>query len=401
MEHFVIIGGGQAAAAAARTLRDAGFGGTVTIVAQEDRLPYERPPLSKAVLLGAADAASTALLSEADLTALDITLLRGQRAVALDRERRRVRLSDGRVLPYDRLLLATGSRPRRLDGPLADRRNVFYLRSIDDAARLRAAMAPGKTLLSLGAGWIGLEVAATAREMGLTTVIVDLAERFCARCLPAEAASALEALHRRHGAKIHLSTGITGVTGTDTVEAVTLSSGEVVPVDLVVVGIGAVPNIELACEAGLETENGVVVDACLRTSDPNIFAAGDVAAMRDESGRLTRMESWANAQDQGAAAAHNMLGENRAYTPNSWFWSDQYDLNLQMIGDCPSGAAEVFLRQGAGEALSRLYVAGGRLAGAICFDAPRDMAMIRRLIARGYAPAGDELATAPDLRKLL
>ncbi|AJE45069.1 NAD(P)/FAD-dependent oxidoreductase [Celeribacter indicus] len=401
MEHFVILGGGQAAATAARTLRDEGFGGSVTIVSEENRLPYERPPLSKAVLQGEADVAKVTLIPEEALVDLNLDLLRGHRAVALDRGGRKVILSSGRELSYDRLLIATGSRPRLIDGPLSGKSNVFYLRTFDDAERLRAAMAPGKTLLSVGAGWIGLEVAATARKLGLQAAVVEMAGRLCARCLPAEVGSALERIHRDHGTKIHLDTRITEVAGRDAVEAVTLSSGEVLPVDIVVIGIGAVPNVELARDAGLEIGNGVVVDPFLRTSDPHIFAAGDVAAMRDETGRSIRMESWANAQDQAAAAARNMMGENSAYSVNTWFWSDQYDLNLQMIGDCASDGGEVFLRQGEGGAFTRLCVAGGKLVGAICFDAPRDMAIVRRLLARGYSPAGDELQTAPDLRKLL
>lgn len=401
MERFVILGGGQAAATAAKTLRGEGFEGAITIVAEEIWLPYERPPLSKAFLQGEMDAAKAALISEGDLADLNLDLLSGKRAVALNRKARKVKLSSGTELSYDRLLIATGCRPRQIDGPLSGKSNVSYLRTIDDAEKLRAAMAVGKTLLSVGAGWIGLEVAATARKLGMKAIVIEMADRICSRCLPAEVGSALEQLHRSHGTEIYLNTGITDVSGSDAAEAVRLSSGEVVPVDIVVVGIGAVPNTELADDAGLECDNGVIVDQFLRTSDPHISAAGDVAAMRCDDGRQIRMESWANAQDQAAVAARNMLGRNEPYSLNTWFWSNQYDLNLQMIGLCASEGAKVFLRQGKGGAFTRLYVAENELAGAVCFNMPRDMAMIRRLMAKKYSPVGDELETSSDLRNLL
>ena len=302
---------------------------------------------------------------------------------------------------FDRLLLATGSRPRSFDGLLSGKSNVFYLRTLDDAENLRAAMEPGKTLLSVGAGWIGLEVAASARKMGLNALVVDVADRLCVRSLPNEVSVLLEKVHWDHGVDIHLNSGIAEVAGSERVDSVTLSSGEVLAVDIVVVGIGAVPNTELARDAGLEIDNGVVVDKFLRTSDPRIFAAGDVAALRGDDGSLLRMESWANAQDQGVCAAQNMLGREVPYVVNTWFWSDQHDVNIQMVGDLQSTDCNVFLRQGDGGSFTRFTVVDGVVVGAVSFGMPREMAIARRMVARRCSVRGDELETTPDLRKLL
>lgn len=398
---IVIIGGGQAAASAARTLRNEGFDGSLTIVSDERHHPYERPPLSKAVLQGTADAWRTCLLDDETARSLDVAIRLGQRAEAIDRTTQTVRLSSGEKLAYDRLLIATGSRARTLGAPYAGKSNVFYLRSLDDAEALRTAMARGGKLLSIGAGWIGLEVAATARKMGMEATVVEIADRLCGRSLPTDVGEALAAVHRSHGTVIHLGTSVDAVAGQDRIENVTLSNGETLLTDIVVIGIGAIANDTIAAAAGLETGNGVIVDECLHTSDPKIFAAGDVAAMRISGGRPVRMESWANAQDQGAAAARNMLDKGAPYTINTWFWSDQYDLNIQMIGDIQPANGTVLTRQGEGIAFTRFSVADSRLVGALCFGAPRDMAVIRRLMAKSYAVTDDALVTAPDLRKLL
>lgn len=401
MERFIIVGGGQAAAFAAKTLRSEGFDGGITILSEEPYYPYERPPLSKAVLQGAADVHGTCLLTEEAAADLRIEIRLGQRARSIDREQRVVHLETGEALQYDRLLIATGSRARRIDGPFANKSNVFYLRTLDDALALRAKLGSGKRLVSVGAGWIGLEVAATARKLGMEATVVELADRICGRSLPAEVGAALADLHRSHGTRICLGAGITEVAGADQVESLTLSSGETLPVDVVVVGVGAIPNDEIAREAGIETANGVLVDEFLRSSDPLIFAAGDVAAMRSGGGPPIRMETWANAQDQGVAAARNMLGKDVPYTPNTWFWSDQYDVNIQMIGNVQPAAGTALTRKGEGNGFTRFSVVDGRLVGAICFGCPRDMAIVRRLLSRGYVVTDDALATAPDLRKLL
>jgi len=401
MERIIIIGGGLAAVSAAKTLRTEGFEGTVTVLSEEGQFPYDRPPLSKAVLQGTADAQSTCLLNAEAAHNLGIDLQLNQRVEAIDRDAHVVRLSSGASLPYDRLLIATGSRARTLDGPFEGKGNVFYLRTIADAERLRAQMVPGKRLLSIGAGWIGLEVAATARKSGMEAVVVELADRLCARSLPPDVGVALAAVHRSNGTVIHLNTSIVTVGGEDQVESVTLSNGEMLAVDVVVIGIGAIANDAIAREAGLETGNGVIVDEFLRTSDPLIYAAGDVAAMRVGDGQPTRMESWANAQDQAAAAARNMLGKKEPYAINTWFWSDQYDLNIQMIGDNQPEGGTILVRKGEGRSFTRFAVIGDVLVGAICFGAPRDMAIVRRLISKGYAVTDDSLITAPDLRKLL
>ena len=400
MERVVIIGGGLAAVSAAKTLRTEGFEGALTMVSEEPCLPYDRPPLSKAVLQGAADSQSICLLTEEARQKLEIELRINSRAETIDRVAQMVRLSTGDSLSYDRLLIATGSRARILDGPFAGKANVFYLRTIADAERLRAQMVPGRCLLSIGAGWIGLEVAATARKGGMKAVVVELAQMLCGRSLPMEVGMALGDVHRINGTEVYLNTSIRAVGGEGRVESVTLSNGETLAVDIVVIGIGAVANDSLAEEAGLETDNGIVVDQFLRTTDPLIFAAGDVAAQRVDGGRPVRRESWANAQDQ-AAAARNMLGHDKLYSINTWFWSDQYDLNIQMIGVNPAEEGAMLLRKDEGRSFTRFSVVDERLAGAICFDRPREMAVIRRLISKGYSVTDDALTTVRDLRELL
>lgn len=401
MERVVIIGGGLAAVSAAKTLRTEGFEGALTMVSEEPCLPYDRPPLSKAVLQGAADSQSICLLTEEARQKLEIELRINSRAETIDRVAQMVRLSTGDSLSYDRLLIATGSRARILDGPFAGKANVFYLRTIADAERLRAQMVPGRCLLSIGAGWIGLEVAATARKGGMKAVVVELAQMLCGRSLPMEVGMALGDVHRINGTEVYLNTSIRAVGGEGRVESVTLSNGETLAVDIVVIGIGAVANDSLAEEAGLETDNGIVVDQFLRTTDPLIFAAGDVAAQRVDGGRPVRRESWANAQDQAAAAARNMLGHDKHYSINTWFWSDQYDLNIQMIGVNPAEEGAMLLRKDEGRSFTRFSVVDERLAGAICFDRPREMAVIRRLISKGYSVTDDALTTVRDLRELL
>ncbi len=212
---------------------------------------------------------------------------------------------------------------------------------------------------------------------------------------------ALGDVHRINGTEVYLNTSIRAVGGEGRVESVTLSNGETLAVDIVVIGIGAVANDSLAEEAGLETDNGIVVDQFLRTTDPLIFAAGDVAAQRVDGGRPVRRESWANAQDQAAAAARNMLGHDKLYSINTWFWSDQYDLNIQMIGVNPAEEGAMLLRKDEGRSFTRFSVVDERLAGAICFDRPREMAVIRRLISKGYSVTDDALTTVRDLRELL
>lgn len=401
MERVVIVGGGLAAASAAKTLRAEGFGGGIAIYSEERHHIYDRPPLSKAVLQGAASAESTCLLSAEMVRDLRIDLMLGERIVQIDRSRQSVILSSREVAPYDSLLIATGSRPRKLSAHFVNKTNVVYLRTLDDADRLRSHMGPGKHLLSIGAGWIGLEVAATARKMGMNTNVVELSDRLCGRSLPPDVGEALAKVHRDNGTVLHLKTTIDEVFGGERVESVKLSSGDLIPVDIVVVGVGAIANDDLAEAAGLETNAGVLVDERLRTSDNLIYAAGDVAAMRSNDGLPKRQESWANAQDQGAAAARSILGNNTPYVANTWFWSDQYDLNVQMIGDNQPESGVVLRRLGEGRTFTRLSVADGRIVGAICFGMPREMAIVRRLMAKGYAVDNEALVIEPDLRKLL
>ncbi|KAA8605760.1 pyridine nucleotide-disulfide oxidoreductase [Salipiger aestuarii] len=402
INHIVILGAGQSAASAAKTLRNGGYTGDLTLIGEENHLPYERPPLSKALLTGTATEESVCLLTQSFVEQHDIDFRRNVSARSIDREAQHVILSDGAQVPYDRLLIATGSHPRHLGNDLDSKSNVFYLRTIEDARAIRSALVPGGTLLALGAGWIGLEVAATARRLGMDVVVVEMADRACGRSLPNEVGEALIKLHEGHGTRVLLATQVSTIEGTDKVERVTLNNGEVLDISAVIVGIGAVANDDLARAAELEVVDtgGIVVDRFTRTSDPHIYASGDVAVVK-VGANLVRFESWANAQDQGVAAAKNMLGQDISYEPNTWFWSDQYDINIQMIGRITDPGATVHTRPGENGRFTNFYVTNGRIDGVITFGQPRDMSFARKLIQKGYEVTGDELVTTENLRKLI
>lgn len=351
LQRVVIIGAGQAGGWAAKTLRDEGFEGEVVLVGEEPHPPHERPPLSKDVLLGLKPPESTFLWP----AGLAVEFHPSTRAVAIDRATRRVALADGSSLSYDGLLIATGARVRRLDRP-----GAHYLRTIEDSMALRAAFLAGGNVLVIGGGWIGLETAAAARKLGCTVTLVECAARLCARVVPPVLSDYLKRLHERHGVEIRLG-------------------AEAAPeAETVVVGIGVVPNVELAQAAGLEIANGIAVDAFGRTADPDIYAAGDVAS-RDG----LRLESWANAQNQAIAAAKSLLGRQTRYDEVPWFWSDQYDVNLQLVG-LPQPGHEI-VRRGTMEEdrFSLFFLAEGRLAAAASVNNARELRIAKRLIELG------------------
>jgi 3-phenylpropionate/trans-cinnamate dioxygenase ferredoxin reductase subunit len=351
LQRVLVIGAGQAGGWAAKTLREEGFGGEIVLVGEEAHPPHERPPLSKEVLLGLKPAESTYLWPGG----LAVDFRPRLRAVAIDRSARQVALSDGARLAYDRLVITTGARVRRLDRP-----GAHYLRTIEDAAALRAALLRGGRVLVIGGGWIGLETAAAARKLGCAVTLVESAERLCARVLPPILSDYLKRLHERHGVELRLGTAATP-------EA-----------DTVVVGIGVVPNVELAEAAGLAIANGIAVDAFGATSDPDIYAAGDVAS-RDG----VRLESWANAQNQAIAAARSLLGRPTAHDEVPWFWSDQYDVNLQLAG-LPSPGQEIVQRGRSEEdRFTLFFLAGGRLAAAAAVNNGRELRIAKRLIEAG------------------
>lgn len=321
---LIIVGAGHAGGRAALTLREEGYTGRLILIGDEAHLPYERPPLSKGLLQGSIDLAGCSLCDEARLAELDIEHIAGNPVRRLDPAQQRLQLADGQWLAYAGLLLATGGRARRLPQAQA---NVLYLRTHDEALALKAALRPGARLVVVGGGFIGLEVAATARSLGCDVTLLEAGPRLAGRVLPPVISEALLDVHRLHGVEVRLNVALESID----VDAVVLVDGQRLPCDLVVVGIGMQPNIELAAAAGLDVGQGIRVDAHLRTSAPNVYAAGDVCEFRLD-GQYQRQETWRNAEAQGRHAALNLLGRELAFESLPGFWSDQYDWGLQTVG---------------------------------------------------------------------
>lgn len=337
-QKFVIVGGGLAGAKAAQALRDNGFDGSITLIGEEQQLPYERPPLSKDFLAGKKTLEDFTVASADWYRDNNVDLRLGVRATGIDRAGHTVQLADGTTVAYDKLLLATGSRSRRPPIPGSDATGVYYLRSIDDAAVLSALFGNGASLAVIGAGWIGLEVAASARQRGVTVSVVEAAEAPLLRALGAELGGVFAKLHREHDVDLRLSTSVAEITTADgAVTGLKLGDGSTIAADAVLVAVGAQPNTELAEEAGLEIGGGgVLVDAGLRSSDPDIFAVGDIAAAENPLlGTRVHTEHWATALKQPAVAVAGMLGNPAEYAELPYFYTDQYDLGMEYVGHAP------------------------------------------------------------------
>ena len=329
---IAIIGASLAGAKAAEAARDAGHEGRIVVVGDEAVAPYERPPLSKAVLRGEADPSSTRVHPETFYDERQIEVVHG-RAVALDVAARRVELERGASVTFDTAVLATGAEPRRLQLPGAELGGVHYLRTVDDAVRLRDAIGHAAQVAVIGAGWIGTEVAASARQMGAEVVLIDPAPVPLHRVLGDEIGAVFGRLHADHGVTLRLGSGVRELRGTTAVEALTLEDGTTEAADVVVVGVGVVPRDDLAAAAGLTVDNGVVVDQHLETSAPGVYAAGDVAsAWHPHFGRHLRVEHWATALNQGTTAGRNAAERREVYDRLPYFFSDQYDLGLEYVG---------------------------------------------------------------------
>jgi 3-phenylpropionate/trans-cinnamate dioxygenase ferredoxin reductase subunit len=340
---FVIVGASLAGAKAAETLRQEGFDGRLVLVGEEAVRPYERPPLSKQYLRGEADQSTVYVHDESFYDQQAIELRAGTRATGIDAAAAEVVLDDGSRLRYDALLLATGAAPRRLPVPGADLEGVHYLRTLDDSDRLRQAVSAAGRVVVIGAGWIGSEVAASARQMGAEVALIETAQVPLERVMGPEVGGIYRDLHAEHGVELHFGAGVEALVGSSVVSGVRLADGTTVEGDVVVVGVGVAPRVELGQSAGLSVDNGIVVDDRLRTNVANIFAAGDVANARHPlfDTRL-RVEHWANALNQGPAAARNMLGADQPYDRIPYFFSDQYDLGMEYSGHAPGWDRVVF-----------------------------------------------------------
>lgn len=395
---MVIVGAGECGMRAALALRNKGYDGPIDLIGAEPHLPYERPPLSKAVL--ATDDAPARFVTHRDQLAEARITHRVSLVTAIDRHRKRISLGDGDSLAYDRLLLATGARPRKLMHEGIYIPGIAYLRTIDDCVSLRDRLPKGAELLVLGGGFLGLEIAATARDRGAKVTVIETQPRILMRGVPEAIAEVVAARHAAAGVEIHCGTAVeridTGAAGA----AVTLADGRAYLGDLLVASIGAVPNTELAAAAGLTVDNGIVVDTRLATTDPDIFAAGDCCAfpLASRDGRVVRLESWRNATDQAEIAAANMLGEATPHSAVPWFWSDQYDLTLQVAGLADPDHKTVRRDLGDGAFILFHLDEGGRLLAAsgigVGGAVARDIRLAEMLIARGARPDPMLLASA-------
>lgn len=383
---FVVVGAGHAAGRAVEAMRLAGHSGRIVLIGDEPHLPYERPPLSKELLQASANYAFKAINDRSFYDENGIELRLGAPAEGLDAAAHRVTLADGSGVDYDRLLITTGGRVRRLSIPGAELDGIHYLRTLDDSRAIKAALGPELRLVVVGGGFIGLEVAASARLRGAQVVVLEALDRLMGRAIDREVSDLYVALHREHGVDLRLGVGVERFEGTDWVEQVVAADGAVLPADMVVVGIGIDPDTSLAASGGLAVDNGILVDEFCRTSDPDVFAAGDVTNhFNPRLGRRVRLESWQNAQNQGIAAARAMCGAGESYADIPWFWSDQYDANLQISG-VPLEWEHTVTR---GDPAARKFVMfrcrGDRIVGAVSVNGGRDMVVTKRLMVQDRA----------------
>ncbi|KDC69966.1 NAD(P)/FAD-dependent oxidoreductase [Bordetella bronchiseptica] len=406
IQSIVIVGAGQAGAVAAASLRQLGYRGGLTLIGQEAHPPYERPPLSKAVLQGTATHAEAAVHPAGFYAENDIALLTETAVAALDPIARTVRLADGRTLPYDRCLLATGGHARELPALPRGRAGVHYIRTLNDALDLRAALRPGVRAAVIGGGFLGLEVASTARELGAEVTVIENGSRLLERALPAIVSDWLAERVRASGVDLRLGGAIAAI-GDGPPCAITLADGTQVNADLIVVSIGLAPEVTLARQAGLPLDDngGICVDAQARTADPHVYAAGDCASQpRACLGTAARFESWQNANEQARAAAAAMLGLAPAAEPYPWFWTDQYGCNIQILGLPQPGLRYVCRPQTDPQAAPRVLWIGlrdGVPCHGIAVNAGGDLRQLRVLFERGIPVDPHRLADPAEALKPL
>lgn len=404
----IIIGAGHAGGELAVALRNEGWEGRILLLGEEAHLPYHRPPLSKAYLAGSVEKSSLAIRPLAAYERANVEFMAGVRVVRIDRANQRLELADGAQLSYDRLAIATGGRPRPLSVPnaaVAERcANFHYLRTLDDVERIRAQLVPGKRLAIVGGGYIGLEVAASAVAQGLQVTVLEALPRVLQRVTAAELSAYYERKHREAGVDIRTGVQVADleVEG-DAVTAVLYADGSRLAADLVVVGIGLIANTELAAEAGLQVDNGILVDEHAQTSDPHIYAAGDCTNHPNTLlGRRLRLESVPNALEQSRVAAANMAGKAKTYASVPWFWSDQYELKLKMVGLAEGFERLVLRGDPATDSFSAFYLKGDKVLAADTVNRPQDFIAAKRLVAEGIAVTAEQLADdSRPLKELL
>ncbi len=395
-ERLLIVGAGQAAVQAIDTLRKRGFSGAITLIGEESEWPYQRPPLSKKYLAGKLEHDRLLIRPAHFYADHGVQSHLGRRAVRIDRAAQTVQLDDDSVHAYDKLLLATGSEPRALAAPGTQLGGVYTLRTIADVAKIRAEMTPGRKLVIVGGGYIGLEVAATARELGLDVTVLEMADRVMNRVTCPEISSFYEAEHAKHGVRIVCNARVRALEGcgsADRVGAVACEEGSEHPADIVLVGVGVVARDDLARAAGLECSNGIVVDEQCRTSDPRIYAAGDCTNHPSvHFGRRLRLESVDHAFEQATSAALNLLGVPTTHDKVPWFWSDQYDLKMIIVGINQGHDAVVLRGSPTARSFTACYLRGGELVAVDTVNHPKDQMAARKLIQAHARPDPAKLA---------
>jgi len=381
-EKIVIAGAGHAAGQVVATLRQKKFSGNICLIGEEAYLPYQRPPLSKKYLAGELPAERLHFKAHNFYDEPNIEVHLNTTIDRIDRTTKVVHSNDGLEFPYDKLVLSLGAHPRHIDLPGVELAGVHYLRTIQDVDRIREEFGTGRRLVIVGAGYIGLEVAAVAAQLGLDVTVAEMLDRVMSRVVSPQVSEFYQKEHTDHGVTLRLSAGIKGFAGDGHVHAVDLADGTQIPADLVIIGIGVVPNTGLAADAGLEISNGIVVNDQCRTSDPDIYAVGDCTFHPNAVlGRQLRLESVHNALEQAKTAAANICGEDQRYAQVPWFWSDQYDLKLQIAGLSQDYDQTIIRGDPGGRSFSCLYLNGGKLIAVDAINRPKDFMQAKKLIA--------------------
>ena len=402
MGAMIIVGAGHAAGQAAASLRQEGYQGEIVIIGDEPHIPYQRPPLSKQYLSGEHGLERVHLRPEKFYQDKNITVKTGVHVNAIDTAAHTITTDGGETLSYDKLLLATGGRPRRLTIPGHDLRGIHYLRGIDDVDGIRQEMEPGRRMVIVGGGYIGLEVAAVAVTAGLEVHVLEMEQRILQRVTTEQMSAYYHRLHESRGVQVHTGAAVTAFKGNGHVEGVLCGDGdECYPADIVIVGIGIIPNTEVAQAAGIECSNGIVVDDHCRTSAEDVYAAGDCTNHPNPLlGRRLRLESVPNAMEQARVAAANMTGGDKTYASIPWFWSDQYELKLQMVGFSADGDSAVVRGDMDANQFAVFYLKGGAVVAADAVNSPKEFMICKQLIGKPVDAAVLADLTA-DLKSLL
>lgn len=386
-DRVVIVGASHASAQLCASVRQNGWSGEILLIGDEPSLPYQRPPLSKALLAGESTVADL-LIRKPEFYEKEQVVFRRARVTRIDREAETVDLDDGETVGYDQLVLCTGARPRPLNIPGADLAGVHYLRDAADTDAIQGTLATASRAVVIGAGYIGLEAAASLRKLGIEVTVLEVAQRVLQRVTAPEISTFYDRVHREEGVDLRVGVGVAAIEGDGAVSGVRLADGELIAAELVIVGVGVVPNVELARDAGLTVNNGIVIDAHGRTDDPHIFAAGDCANYFDAryDCRL-RLECVSNAVEQAKSVAATICGNDKAISALPWFWSDQYDLKLQIAG-LSTGYDEIVLRGDpeTGRGFACFYFAEGRLVAADCVNRAQEFMFSKRAIGEGLSP---------------